>query len=103
MRAEAARELAPGSSSSSEPDSDSESDSSGRVFLRFLRDSSSTTSLNRAKRRMASAASASRSSTRLDRRDLAWAVERRMSVSSVRDGQRARPALVALHLVVCAG
>ena len=74
------------SSSSSEEESSSSSEDivSGLVtFLRFLR-SSSTTSLKSAKRRIDFAASASFSSTLYERRALACAVARRMSVSRVR-------------------
>jgi hypothetical protein len=52
---------------------------SGASFLAFLR-SSSTTPLKRAKRRIDSAAWASLSSTRWERRALAWAVARRIRV-----------------------
>ena len=77
-------------SSLSEEEEDEEESSSSEdmasgfpTFLRFLR-SSSTTSLKSAKRRIDSAASASFSSTLCERRALAWAVARRMSVSRVR-------------------
>ena len=74
----------PSLSPSSELSSLEESDSTCRVRLRFFRDSSSTTSLKRANRKIASAANASRSSTLFESRDLACAVARRIKVSSVR-------------------
>lgn len=80
-----------GTSSSSSLASSSSSSSSSSpccapawLSLRFLRRSRRMTSLKSAKRRICSACSASLISTLADRRDLACAVERRMSVSRVR-------------------
>jgi hypothetical protein len=76
------------SSSSSLPSSSSPSprrpEAPPWLSLRFFRRWRLTTSLKRAYRRMSSAAEASLSSTFGDRRALAWAVARRIRVSSVR-------------------
>jgi hypothetical protein len=72
------------SSSSSLPSSPSSSPRAPWLVLRFFRRCRLTTSLKRAYRKISSAADASRSSTLVERRALAWAVARRISVSSVR-------------------
>ena len=76
------------SSSSSLPSSSSPSprrpEAPPWLSLRFFRRWRLMTSLKRAYRRMSSAAEASLSSTFGDRRALAWAVARRIRVSSVR-------------------
>ena len=79
--------LAWSSSSSSLPSSPSSSPRAPAppwLPLRFFRRCRLTTSLKRAYRKMSSAADASLSSTLDERRALAWAVAKRMRVSSVR-------------------